>query len=258
MKKILYIPLIIILTLSISGCQKNDKSTYNNENNKPIKTSTNKVIAKNYNEVIVDDTDTTESKTNEELSNKTEVNIEPIIEEKENSTNELMNSQPSTEEEKPATTTPNTEIVTQTPSPNPTPTPDNTERRFKIVTKNSNYEIVNDGEIVTIGLGVAENLKEILSTLSTKYFNGYNIELSTIENINSQKIAVINLTGDELFWNQKMQGSLGGSVTEYTLIENVLQRDYPGYWINGVRFTINNKPIIDNGHTPGLASTTYR
>ena len=256
MKKIFYIPLIAVLTLSISGCQKNDKVASNNENNNPIKTSTNKVIAKNYNETIIEDTNATELKINEEISNKNEVNTEPIIEKQENTTNEIIPPQSNTDDQKPPTSMPSTEVVI--PAPTPNPNPDTTERRFKIVTKNSNYEVVNDGEVVTIGLGVAENLRKILNTLSIKYFNGYNIELSTIETIGSQKIAVINLEGDELFWNQKMQGSLGGSVTEYTLIENVLQRDYPGYWINGVRFTINNKPIIDTGHTPGLASTTYR
>lgn len=136
--------------------------------------------------------------------------------------------------------------------------PDKTERTFKIVTKNVDYEVVNDGEVTTVGLGVAENIKEILSTISKKYFDDNTIELTTIETIDSKKIAVINLTGDKDYWHQKMQGSAGGQITEYTLIENVLQREYKGYWINGVRFTLNGKEITNNSHSENLSKTTYR
>ena len=135
---------------------------------------------------------------------------------------------------------------------------DKTERVFKIVTKNADYKVVNGGEVKTLGLGVAENIKKILSTVSSEYFDNKDIELKTIDTVDNKKIAVINLTGDEKYWNQKMQGSAGGQITEYTLIENVLQRDYKGYWVDGVRFTLNGKEIEDNGHIPELSKTTYR
>lgn len=135
---------------------------------------------------------------------------------------------------------------------------DKTERVFKIVTKNVDYKVVNGGEVKTVGLGVAENIKKILDTVSSKYFDGNKIDLKTIDTVDNKKIAVINLTGDEKYWNQKMQGSAGGQITEYTLIENVLQREYKGYWVDGVRFTLNGKQIEDNGHIPELSKTTYR
>lgn len=135
---------------------------------------------------------------------------------------------------------------------------DKTERVFKIVTKNVDYKVVNGGEVKTVGLGVAENIKKILDTVSSKYFDGNKIDLKTIDTVDNKKIAVINLTGDEKYWNQKMQGSAGGQITEYTLIENVLQREYKGYWVDGVRFTLNEKEIKDNGHIPELSKTTYR
>ena len=135
---------------------------------------------------------------------------------------------------------------------------DKTERVFKIVTKNVDYKVVNGGEVKTVGLGVAENIKKILDTVSSKYFDGNKIELKTIDTVDNKKIAVINLTGDEKYWNQKMQGSAGGQITEYTLIENVLQREYKGYWVDGVRFTLNGRQIEDNGHIPELSKTTYR
>lgn len=61
-----------------------------------------------------------------------------------------------------------------------------------------------------------------------KYFDGKTLELKTIETVNNKKIAVINLGGVKSYWNQRMQGSLGGEITEYTLIENILQREYKG------------------------------
>lgn len=152
----------------------------------------------------------------------------------------------------------NTTEEDSTTQPESDPKEDKTERTFKIVTKNVDYEIVNDGEVKTVGLGVAENIKEILSTISTKYFDNNAVVLQTIETIDNKKIAVIDLTGDKDYWNQRMQGSAGGQITEYTLIENVLQRDYTGYWINGVRFTLNGKEVTNNSHCENLSKTTYR
>lgn len=178
----------------------------------------------------------------------------------------VENNKPTVEErndkEKPneATKTPEDKSegeTTEKPNDNADKT-DKTERVFKIVTKNVDYKIVNGGEVKTVGLGVAENIKKILETVSNKYFDGKDIELKTIDTIDNKKIAVINLAGDEKYWNQKMQGSAGGQITEYTLIENVLQREYKGYWVDGVRFTLNGKEIEDNGHIPELSKTTYR
>lgn len=135
---------------------------------------------------------------------------------------------------------------------------DKTERIFKIVTKNVDYKVISGDEIKTVGLGVADNIKKILSTISTKYFDGKPLELKTIETVNNKKIAVINLGGDKNYWNQRMQGSLGGEITQYTLIENILQREYKGYWIDGLRFTLDEKHVEGTQHSPDLAETIYR
>jgi hypothetical protein len=136
--------------------------------------------------------------------------------------------------------------------------PDKTERIFKIVTKNVDYEVISKEEIKTVGLGVAENINKILSTISTKYFDGKPLELKTIETVNNKKIAVINLGGDKSYWDQRMQGSVGGEITEYTLIENILQREYKGYWIDGVKFTLDGKQVEATQHSSDLAKTIYR
>ena len=84
------------------------------------------------------------------------------------------------------------------------------------------------------------------------------MELKSIETVNNKKIAVINLGGDKSYWNQRMQGSLGGEITEYTLIENILQREYKGYWIDGVKFTLDRKQVEATQHSSDLAKTIYR
>jgi hypothetical protein len=136
--------------------------------------------------------------------------------------------------------------------------PDKTERIFKIVTKNVDYKVISEEEIKTVGLGVSDNIKKILSTISTKYFDGKTLELKTIETVNNKKIAVINLGGNKSYWNQRMQGSVGGEITEYTLIENILQREYKGYWIDGVKFTLDGKQFEATQHSSDLAKTIYR
>ncbi|MGL5577471.1 MAG: hypothetical protein ACRDCW_18185 [Sarcina sp.] len=135
---------------------------------------------------------------------------------------------------------------------------DKVERVFEITTMDIDYNHVSGGEIKTVGLGVAENIKKILGAISSKYFDSKPITLTTIETLGDKKVAVIELGGDSAYWNSKFQGSTGGKITEYTLIENILQRKYEGYWINGVKFTMDGKEVKDNGHIPNLSTTSYR
>lgn len=135
---------------------------------------------------------------------------------------------------------------------------DKTERIFKVATKDINYKVVNGKEIKTVGLGVADNIKKILNQVSKEYFDGKTIELKDIETVNNKKIAVVNLGGSKDYWNQRMQGSLGGAITEYTLIENILQREYKGYWIDGVKFTLDGGQLKEAQHAEKLTQITYR
>lgn len=135
---------------------------------------------------------------------------------------------------------------------------DKTERTFKVVTKDIDYKVVKGKDIKTVGLGVADNIKKILAQVSKEYFDGKTIELKDIETVNNKKIAVIDLKGDTEYWNQRMQGSVGGEITEYTLIENVLQKEYKGYWVNGVKFTLDGKQLKGSQHAEKLGQITYR
>lgn len=257
MKKIFCTVLICIISLSFVGCRGTNKDSAEKDNipsisgikDKDKSESTDKLSASNEKDKEKPEEDTTPSTENSDDGNKAEEVITPPA------------PTPEPEAEPEVAVTP----PAPTPAPAPTPEvetpssqPDTTERVFKIVTMNSDCQVVDGGEVRTIGLGVAENIREILATVSNNYFGGLGIELSTIETINGNRIAVINLTGDESLWHQKMQGSTGGQMTQYTLIENVLQRNYTGYWIHGVRFTLNGQQLQNNDHTPGLSETTYR
>lgn len=227
MKRILCIALTAVMVLTFAGCSKKDKESPEKDNSTSVEDKT--------------DENTPSKKPNKPDSEKKD---------------DIVSTPPSDKNESESVVTPPTPDTE--PVPTPPPTPDTTERVFKISSKNHNLEIVDGGEIRTIGLGVAENIREILSTVSSQYFDGAAIELSTIDTINSQKIAVINLIDNGDYWYQSMQGSTGGQMTEYNLIENVLQRQYPGYWVDGVRFTLNGQSITNSEHCPDLSKTTYR
>ena len=192
-------------------------------------------------------------------------NDKPAVEENEDKEDDKDNEEDK-ETDKPDEEKPNVEKPdTQKPNPEEKPKPevdeeDKTERIFKLsyIDVAGNDVVVQDGEIKTIGLGVADNIKKIAATVSTKYFDGKAINLTTIETINDKKIAVIDLAGDASYWNQKMQGSAGAKATEHALINNILQESYTGYWVDGVRFTVDGKAVQDTGHVPNLAKTTYR
>ena len=123
---------------------------------------------------------------------------------------------------------------------------------------------VNTDEQVIIGevevneeLSLEEKIEKLSEGLSEKAFDNLPIEFVKINNIEGKKVALFNL--DELgnnatditfdkyeginWINNYFAGSAGGSVTEYTLITTLLQRNYTGEWIDGIEFTYKNSKI---------------
>ena len=240
MKKLLCSILIITSSLTFISCNtkkddekpKDDTQIENSENLEDDKAD------------IDDNSETDKDDKNEDTSNENSEVTEPISPPNSNNGDNNSSNSSSNENEK----------------PKEDEKPDTTVRTFKISTLDvvANNAIVYDEDLVTTGLGVAENLKLILERVSNKYFDGNEIILETIETVGDTKIAVVDLTGSNEYWHQRFNGSAGASNTEHTLIENVLQKEYPGYWINGVRFTLNGSAISDTGHIPKLVTTTYR
>jgi len=102
-----------------------------------------------------------------------------------------------------------------------------------------------------------EKLDALAAELSRSRFRGLPVDVLAIRNRDGRKIAWINLredptvltaTGRPITWSGLyFQGSAGGSMTTGTLIETFLQKEYPGPWIDGVRFFYENKPIEEAG-----------
>lgn len=120
-------------------------------------------------------------------------------------------------------------------------------------------------------LSVEEKLVELANEVSNDLFNSLPLELIEIKDIEEKSIAVFNFEevgknaekatlfqdyeGDS--WFQCFQGSAGGRVTEYTLIETLLQRNYEGEWIDGINFTYKGGSV-EFEHMPKLSEIVYR
>ncbi|MFR3499382.1 MAG: hypothetical protein ACLTT7_10250, partial [Paraclostridium bifermentans] len=87
----------------------------------------------------------------------------------------------------------------------------------------------------------------IIKEVSKLQFKNDPIELIKIEN----NIAYINIKEDKenkLWSNKFFQGSTGASVTTYTIVESLLQRDYKGKWIDGIYITYEGKTNVEFDH----------
>ncbi|CCQ95936.1 hypothetical protein CULT_330021 [[Clostridium] ultunense Esp] len=120
-------------------------------------------------------------------------------------------------------------------------------------------------------LPMEEQLHLLVNKLSQYCFNGLPIEIVDIKDIEGKKIAIINLK--EYSINQGIedlekligsswkayyfQGTAGGIITSYQLIDTLLQKDYDGEWIDGVQFLYEGKDIVFE-HVLGLSDIHYR
>ena len=115
-----------------------------------------------------------------------------------------------------------------------------------------------------------QKLNSLAKILTEVYFDNLPIQIVNFEDINKKKIVVVNLNetlenqgildSSKLkgyTWYKYFQGSTGGTITSTRLIETILQRDYSGQWIDGVKFLYNNK-VCNFDHTPDLSNVNYR
>ena len=125
----------------------------------------------------------------------------------------------------------------------------NQEDIFEIKTKDSSSdEVIVLGNIkINKNATINEKINKILEKMSQLQFEGSPIELEKIED----NIAYINIKEEKNKnnWKQKyFQGSTGASITTYSLVENLLQRNYKGNWIKGICFTYENRSDIQFDH----------
>ena len=245
MKKLFCVGLIAITALSFVACGGKD----NKEEDKGSLAVEKRLDAETSEE---DKEIETDLKDDDEINKDKNKDKDVEVEEKEDSDEDINTDE--IEIEKYGTKP----IESENENEEPKEVNDQKTRVFKINFKNIDYEIVDDEEVITVGYGVAENIEKILEAISVRYFDDKTITLTTIETVGDKKVAVVDLQAEDIYWNQRMQGAAGGQITEHNLIENILQKDYEGYWIDGVRFTVNGKPVEDTGHVPNLVKTSYR
>lgn len=125
--------------------------------------------------------------------------------------------------------------------------------------KVTDIRVDKDAEIDDILTALVKGLSEKVFKLPMTY--------EGIQIVFGQKIAVVNLHESPedkvveypaVSWRTGyFQGSTGGAVTSVSLVETILQREYDGDWVDGVKFFYEGKPI-EFEHVAGLSGAHYR
>lgn len=104
-------------------------------------------------------------------------------------------------------------------------------------------------------------LEEVAKALSADVFEDLIISLKEVATVEGKEIATFNLKdvpGIEKAWGESyFQGSTGGMATIMALTETLLQKDYKGEWVDGVKFLYEDK-AIEFEHVESLGSVFYR
>ena len=108
-------------------------------------------------------------------------------------------------------------------------------------------KIIEYGQIeIDRSKSIKEKLELLATNLKEVYFKGNNIDIE-IDSIDTNNIATINLI-DENSWLPLFQGSTGAQITQNTIIETFLQREYTGEWIEGIKILVDDKSDIEYDH----------
>lgn len=119
------------------------------------------------------------------------------------------------------------------------------KENFNIYTLNIDTEdIIIKNQIKTFKNQSLEKKIEFLTKkLSEENFEGKNIKFTGIKEEKGEKIAYFDLTdtNEKDSWFPYFQGSFGAFTTKLSIIETLLQRDFEGKWIDGIKLTYNGK-----------------
>ena len=102
---------------------------------------------------------------------------------------------------------------------------------------------------VPANLSLIKKMRIVAKELSTRKFDGAPIVVKRIETRKGKKVAVVELTQVKKAsgmdtWHPYFQGSAGGGITEYQLVETLLQRLYKGQWVDAVEFFYGGKSLV--------------
>lgn len=123
-----------------------------------------------------------------------------------------------------------------------------------------NYGKILTENIITIDKDktLEHNVKKVIDGTMRNFFKGKKYEVS-FKQLNGKSIVVLNLIDEKesKSWYNTFQGSTGGYVNSNMIIENTLQRDYKGKWIDGLQVLYNgNKAEFQ--HAPDLENILYK
>lgn len=92
-----------------------------------------------------------------------------------------------------------------------------------------------------------EKINQLISALKDDYFkDDVGMVLQSIDN---NGVATINLV-DQQKWAKHFAGSTGGAISQAAIIETLLQRDYQGDWIKGVKVLVDGSDEEVFDHAP--------
>lgn len=126
----------------------------------------------------------------------------------------------------------------------------------------SNSQIGNPVEVSIQSSETLDNkVKAVADEIIKKWFEGMQYEVST-KTEDGRIIAVINLIDtkgpqDESSWFQQFQGSDGGTVDSRRIINNIIQKDHSGQWIEGIKVLYNGE-VCEFEHAPYLGKINYK
>lgn len=103
---------------------------------------------------------------------------------------------------------------------------------------------------------IEEKLKELCAILEKEYFKDENAKI-VFKSIDENNIATIDLVNKDA-WNQHFQGSTGGMISQATIVETLLQREYSGEWIDGLNVVVDGSTGEELFEHAPFIETFYR
>lgn len=120
--------------------------------------------------------------------------------------------------------------------------------KFKIYTSNEASDEVVEVFVDNIDYNnpIKDNLQELSNMLVKEHFKDDSIKINVVS-IDENNIATVDLLNEEN-WLKYFQGSTGGALTQEILTETLLQDDYDGEWISGVKILVDGEENKEYDH----------
>lgn len=174
---------------------------------------------------------------------------------KDNATDENNQSDDTQKEDQDKEQTENTQDKKEEPKKNLNGQDDKKEEKsettdFKIYTaKEEDTDKIVEFETIKIKNSASkeEKINQLISALKNDYFKD-DVQM-VLQSIDNNGVATINLV-DQQKWAKHFAGSTGGAISQAAIIETLLQRDYQGDWIKGVKVLVDGSDEEVFDHAP--------